>query len=327
MSTNPHTRTDVGGMDPALRYRGFADHELGSVPALEPPEGFTAKHGPDGAVVRPFTTHYCPGCEHGTLTRLIGREVSRRNADDRAVAVVSVGCSVFAYNYLDVDAVQAPHGRSPAMGTGIKRSLPDHLVFMVLGDGDALAIGLSETLQAAYRGEPITIFLVNNGIYGMTGGQMAPTTLPGATSTTSPFGRQLPLHGHPVDACALLSQIPTASYVRRVALGVKPPTKDLGPPDARGNARGFKASPLLEAERAIKDAFDVQEQGGFSFVEFLSTCNVNWRMRIMESKVRLHSEIVPAFPPGLFVDRMGVSPKGVVDPPPVTRPTPKEVPA
>lgn len=251
---------------------------------------------------------------------MIGRELGRRGILDKSICVVSVGCSVLAYNYLDVDCVQAPHGRSPAIGTGIKRVKPDHNVFMVLGDGDALAIGLSETLQAAHRGENMTVILVNNQIYGMTGGQMAPTTPIGSQSSTSPSGRNLENHGFPVDACALMAQVPGASYVKRVAMAPKPPKKERDPNDPRGLASGYKITPMRKTEKAIKEAFDASEKGGFAFLELLTTCNINWKMKVLESKDHIHNSTVPIFPEGLFVDRLGVAGKRVMDPLPITHP-------
>ncbi|MAH17379.1 MAG: 2-oxoglutarate oxidoreductase [Euryarchaeota archaeon] len=300
-------------------YSGFTHDPSGSLPTPEPPAGFTARHGPDQGIVQPFKTHYCPGCEHGTLTRAIGNEIVRRGELDRSIMIVSVGCSVLAYDYLDIDAIQAAHGRSPAVATGIKRLLPDHTIFMVQGDGDAAAIGLSETLQAAHRGEAITIFMVNNGIYGMTGGQIAPTTPIGSKTSTSPEGRTIDLHGHPVDTCALVSQTPGAAYVRRASITIAPPRKEVDQETPRGEARGFIARPAIKAEKAVREAFEVQERGGFAFVEFISTCNINWGMKVLESKVHAHEVMLPAFPVGLFVDRLGVSGK-TVDPRPATHP-------
>ncbi len=241
-------------------------------------------------------THYCAGCEHGTLTRLLASAVDARGARERAVLVSSVGCSVLAHEYLNLDAVQAPHGRAPAVMAGIKRVRPDLLVFGVQGDGDAVSIGLLELMNAANRGEPISIFLVNNAIYGMTGGQMAPTTPPGMVTTTTPAGRDVASTGRPIDATKLLLGLEGPSYIRRVFLPVAPTSS----PDTF-NARG-----ALEGEAAIRHAFETQERGGFSFVEFVSTCWVNWKVSILESKRYAARVLAPLFPPGLYRDRFGV---------------------
>jgi len=241
-------------------------------------------------------THYCAGCEHGTLTRLIASALHELGARERTVLVDSVGCSVLAHEYINTDAIQAPHGRAPSVMTGIKRLRPDLLVFAVQGDGDAVSIGLSELLYAANRGEPITVFLVNNGIYGMTGGQMAPTTPAGMVTMTTPHGRDVAVTGPPIDASKLLATLEGPAYVKRVLLPVTPtPSEDLY------NARGS-----LEGEKSVRNAFRVQEMGGFSFVEFVSTCNVNWKMSILQSKHYATEVLAKVFPPGLFKDKFGV---------------------
>ncbi len=238
-------------------------------------------------------THYCAGCEHGTLTHLIASALEALGARERAVLVNSVGCSVLAPDYLNVDAVEAPHGRAPAVMTGIKRARPDLLVFSIQGDGDAASIGLLELLNAANRGDPITIFLVNNAIYGMTGGQMAPTTPVGMVTTTSPRGRDLALSGPPIDASKLVASFERPAYVRRVFLPVMPTAS----PEFY-NARG-----ALEGARAVRHAFEVQERGGFAFVEFVSTCNVNWKMSVLDSKRYAAEVLAPLFPAGVLRDR------------------------
>jgi 2-oxoglutarate/2-oxoacid ferredoxin oxidoreductase subunit beta len=241
-------------------------------------------------------THYCAGCEHGTLTRLIAAALDDLGVRERTVMVSSVGCSVLAHEYINVDAVQAPHGRAPAVLTGLKRMLPDRLVFSVQGDGDAVSIGLLELLYAANRGEPITIFLVNNAIYGMTGGQMAPTTPAGMVTTTTPHGRDIAQTGRPIDAARLVASLEGPAYVKRVFLPVRPTAS----PDLY-NARG-----ALEGERAVRNAFEVQQRGGFAFVEFVSTCNINWKMSILESKWYAAEVLAPLYPEGLYRDRFGV---------------------
>ena len=241
-------------------------------------------------------THYCPGCEHGVLTRLVANAIEELGVREKTVIVDLVGCSVFAHEYIDVDAVQAPHGRAPAVMTGIKRVRPDLLVFAVQGDGDAVSIGLLELMYAANRGEPITVFLVNNAIYGMTGGQMAPTTPGGMVTTTTPRGRDVASTGAPMDASKMISGLEGPSYVKRVLLPVVPVR----------SGELYSAQGPLEASKSVMNAFKVQMMGGFSFVEFVSTCNINWKMGILESKRYAAEVLAKTFPPGLYRDRMGV---------------------
>lgn len=241
-------------------------------------------------------THYCAGCEHGTLTRLIANAIEELDLREKTVVVDSVGCSVFAHEYINVDAVQAAHGRAPAVMSGIKRVRPDLVVFAVQGDGDAVSIGLQELIYAANRGEPITVFLVNNAIYGMTGGQMAPTTPEGMVTTTTPQGRDTHYTGPPIDASKLLSGLDGASYVKRVFLPVAPlKSRDL-----------YSAAGPLEGARSVVNAFKVQLAGGFSFVEFVSTCSINWKMSVLDSKKYAAEVLAKVFPPGLCKDKMGV---------------------
>jgi 2-oxoglutarate ferredoxin oxidoreductase subunit beta len=244
-------------------------------------------------------THYCAGCEHGVLTRLVANAIDELGVREKTVLVDSVGCSVFAHDYINTDAVQSPHGRAPAVMTGIKRVRPDLLVFAVQGDGDAVSIGLLELVYAASRGEPITVFLVNNAIYGMTGGQMAPTTPTGMVTTTTPRGRDLIDTGPPLDATKLLAGLEGPSYVKRVFLPVAP----------MGTTDLYSARGSLEGAKSVLNAFKVQLRGGFSFVEFISTCSVNWKMSVLESK-RYSSEVLTKiFPPGLYKDKMGIETK------------------
>ncbi len=241
-------------------------------------------------------THYCAGCEHGVLTKLIANAIEELELREKCVVVDSVGCSVFAHDYLNVDAVQAAHGRAPAVMAGIKRVRPDLTTFAVQGDGDAVAIGLQELIYAATRAEPITIFLVNNAIYGMTGGQMAPTTPEGMVTTTTPEGRDTLYTGTPIDASKLLGSLDGPSYVKRVFLPVAPlKSRDL-----------YSAAGPLEGARSVVNAFKVQLAGGFSFVEFISTCSVNWKMSILDSKKYAAEVLTKVYPPGLFKDKMGV---------------------
>lgn len=246
-------------------------------------------------------THYCAGCEHGTLTRLIAHALDHLSLRERTVMVDSVGCSTLAHDYINVDAIQSPHGRAPAVMCGVKRLRPDLVLFSVQGDGDALSIGLLELLYAANRGEPITIFLVNNAIYGMTGGQMAPTTPSGMITTTSPFGRDTRYTGPPLDACKLVSSFERPAYVRRISLPVAP----LPRPDEPYSARG-----PVEGAKIVENAFKVQLLGGFSLVEVVSTCSVNWKMSILESKRYAEDVLAKIFPPGVFKDRFGVEKRG-----------------
>lgn len=242
-------------------------------------------------------THYCAGCEHGTLTRLIANALNDLDLREKTVMVDSVGCSVFAHEYINVDTVQAPHGRAPAVMAGIKRVRPDLTVFAVQGDGDAVSIGLLELINSANRGEPITVFLVNNGIYGMTGGQMAPTTPEGMVTTTTPYGRDTTYTGPPLDASKILASLDRTAYVRRIVLPILPLPKTPGMYNARGPVDGA---------RIVENAFKVQMMGGFSFVEVLSSCNINWKMSILESKRYVADVMSKVFPPGLFKDKFGV---------------------
>ncbi len=241
-------------------------------------------------------THYCAGCEHGTLTRLIANALNDLGLREKTVMVDSVGCSVFAHEYINTDAIQAPHGRAPAVMAGVKRVRPDLVVFTVQGDGDAVSIGLLELLNAANRGEPVTIFLFNNGIYGMTGGQMAPTTPEGMITTTTPFGRDVKYTGQPIDASKLVAGFERAAYVRRIFLPVVP-LKVPGLYSARGPVDGAKI---------VENAFKVQLMGGFSFVEIIGTCSINWKMSILESKKYASEVLAKVFPPGLYKDKFGI---------------------
>lgn len=245
--------------------------------------------------------HYCQGCEHGGLTRLIASAIENLGIQGRTVMIDSVGCSVLAFEYLNVDHIQSPHGRAPAVAAGLKRARPELVVYTVQGDGDSLAIGLLEFMYAAIRGQPISIFLVNNAIYGMTGGQMAPTTLKGQITTTTPYGRDIELTGAPVDACKLLSTIDGSAYVKRVSLAIS----EIETP--RGKSYSIKN--ILEAKQAIENAFKAQMMGGFSFVECLSSCWVNWKLPIMEAKRFVNERLVKQYPLGTYKDRFGIEKK------------------
>lgn len=224
-------------------------------------------------------THYCPGCTHGTIHRLVAEVLDELDVRERAVGIAPVGCSVLAYNYFDMDFAEAAHGRAPAMATGIKRVSPGAVVFTYQGDGDLAAIGTAEIVHAANRGELFTTIFVNNAIYGMTGGQMAPTTLPGQVTTSSPTGRDVALAGHPIRMAELIGGLPGSAYVTRQAVL-----------DVRG---------IRRTKRAIKNAFRAQLEGlGFSMVEVLSTCNTNWGMSPQEALEWAKTHMVDYFPLG-----------------------------
>jgi len=227
------------------------------------------------------STHYCPGCTHGTAHRLIAEVIDEMGLKGKTIGVASVGCSVFAYNYFDVDFVQAPHGRAPAMATGVKRVLPERVVFTYQGDGDLASIGTAEIVHAAARGENITVFFLNNTNYGMTGGQMAPTTLPGQKTTSSPRGRDVETQGYPIRASEMIATLDGASYVVRRSL--------------------HDPKSIRLAKKAIRTALEVQVRGlGFSMVELLSTCSTNWGMTPVEALHWLENNMVPYYPLGDF---------------------------
>ena len=228
--------------------------------------------------------HFCPGCTHGVVHKLVAEALEELDIIGRTIGVASVGCSAFAYNYFSCDMQQAAHGRAPAVATGIKRVHPDLAVFTYQGDGDLAAIGTAEIVHAAMRGEKITAIFVNNAIYGMTGGQMAPTTLLGQKATTAPFGRQKDLHGSPIRMCEMLSTLDGCAYAERVMVA--------------------DPASIVKAKRAIKKAFELQLAGaGFTIVELLSTCPTNWGLTPVEATGWLKENLVPYFPLGVFADR------------------------
>ncbi len=232
--------------------------------------------------------HYCPGCTHGIIHRLVAEAIDELGVEGRTIGVASVGCSVFAYNYFNCDMVQAAHGRAPAVATGVKRSDPNNIVFTYQGDGDLAAIGTAETVHSAARGENITVIFVNNAIYGMTGGQMAPTTLPGQVTQTSPYGRDVNTVGYPVKICEMLSKLDGATYLERVAV------------DDVKHVRAAKA--------AIKKAFQNQIEGkGFSLIEVLSTCPTNWGMTPENALTWLRENMIPYYPLGVYKDKFAES--------------------
>ena len=223
--------------------------------------------------------HYCPGCGHGVAHRLIAEVIDELGIQEQTIGVAPVGCAVFAYNYLNVDMTEAAHGRASAVATGIKRMLPDKYVFSYQGDGDLAAIGTGETIHTCNRGENILIVFINNGIYGMTGGQMAPTTLVGMKSTTTPFGREVPVMGNPLKITELIAQLPGVMYCTRVAVNTP------------NNVR--------KAKKAILKGFKYQElKQGLSFVEIVSNCPSNWKMTPKESNKWLEDNMLPFYPLG-----------------------------
>jgi len=223
--------------------------------------------------------HYCPGCGHGTAHRLVMEVVEEMDIQTETIGVAPVGCSVLAYNYMDVDMQEAAHGRAPALATGIKRLFPDKFVFTYQGDGDLAAIGTAETIHACNRGENITIIFVNNGIYGMTGGQMAPTTLPGMKSSTSPYGRDTKLMGNPLKITELVAQLPGTYFVTRQAVHT--------PAAAR------------KAKKALRKAFENQKlKKGLSFVEIVSNCNSGWKMTPNDANQWMVDNMFPFYPLG-----------------------------
>ncbi|MHB9154358.1 MAG: thiamine pyrophosphate-dependent enzyme [Endomicrobiales bacterium] len=236
--------------------------------------------------LKPAPHLYCAGCGHGIIHRIVAEVIDELKVRERTVAIAPVGCAVFAYDYFNFDVTEAPHGRPPAVATGIKRVLPDHIVFTYQGDGDLAAIGTAETIHCANRGENITTIFVNNANYGMTGGQMAPTTLIGQKTATTPFGRDPKRDGYPVKVCELLSSLEGVEYLERVS--VSSPRNVLG------------------AKKAIKKAFQNQIEGkGFSLVEVLSQCPVDWGMSPHDAIGWVDDVLMKTFPLGVYKDRSG----------------------
>ena len=230
---------------------------------------------------KPF--HYCPGCTHGIIHRLVAESLDELGIGETAIGVAPVGCAVFAYDYFNCDMMEAAHGRAPAVATGIKRVCPDKAVFTYQGDGDLASIGTAEIIHAATRGEKITTIFVNNAIYGMTGGQMAPTTLPGQVTTTSPYGRDVNHCGWPVRVSEMLATLNGPAYIERVSVHDVPHIK--------------------KAKAAIKKAFQLQMEGkGFTLVEVLSTCPTNWGQTPQEALQWLQSSMIPTYPLGVYKD-------------------------
>jgi 2-oxoglutarate ferredoxin oxidoreductase subunit beta len=232
---------------------------------------------PDSLEEKPF--HYCPGCTHGVIHRLVGEAIDKLGVRERTVGVAPVGCSVMAYEYFKTDMHEASHGRAMAVATGIKRGRPNLVVFTYQGDGDLASIGMAETVHACNRGEKITVIFVNNAIYGMTGGQMAPTTLPGQIASTCPLGRNVELAGHPIRVVEMLKELKTPAYLTRVSV--------------------HSAKHILQAGKAIRNAFKYQVDGVcFSLVEVLSTCPTNWGQLPVEAGQWLEQNMIPYYPLG-----------------------------
>jgi len=230
-------------------------------------------------VLDPRVTHYCPGCTHGVAHRLVAEVLEEMGEVENTIGVASVGCSVFIYNYFEIDFVEAAHGRAPAMATGIKRVYPDRTVFTYQGDGDLASIGMGEIVGAASRGERITVIFINNANYGMTGGQMAPTTLPGQRTTSSPTGRDVNRQGHPIQTAELLSTLEGSAYIVRRSL--------------------HSTREIRRAKQAIRTAFEVQKHDlGFALVELLSTCPTNWGISPVDSRDWIEERMLPFYPLG-----------------------------
>ncbi len=231
------------------------------------------------ALLTDMPSHYCPGCTHGVAHRLIAEVLDEMELRDQTIGVAPVGCSVFAYWYFNCDFVEAAHGRAPAMATGIKRVLPDRIVFTYQGDGDLASIGMAEIMHAAGRGENITVIFLNNAIYGMTGGQMAPTTLPGQKTSSSPLGRDVEQAGFPLHMCEILATMEGTSYIVRRSL--------------------HDPKNIRQAKKAIRTAFETQKAGlGFSMVELLSTCGTNWGLSPLDALKFVEDRMVPVYPIG-----------------------------
>ena len=224
---------------------------------------------------------YCPGCTHGIIHRLVAEAIDELGIADRTIGIAPVGCAVFAYNYFDVDMLQAAHGRAPAVATGAKRAKPENIVFTYQGDGDLASIGAAEIVHAAARGENITVIFVNNAIYGMTGGQMAPTSLIGQKTTTSPLGRSVEKNGNPIRVSEMLATLDGPAYIERVSV--------------------HDVKHVMAAKKAILKAFKNQVEGkGFSMVEVLSTCSTNWGMTPTEALKWLEANMIPQYPLGVY---------------------------
>ncbi len=228
--------------------------------------------------------HYCPGCTHGIIHRLVAEAIDELGIEGRTIGVAPVGCAVMAYDYFTCDMVEAAHGRAPAVATGLKRALPENIIFTYQGDGDLASIGMAETVHSATRNENITVIFVNNAIYGMTGGQMAPTSLPGQVTQTSPYGRDVKTAGFPIRVCELLATLDGPEYIERVAVN---------------NVKNVK-----NAKKAILKAFKNQVEGkGFSLIEVVSSCPTNWGMTPTAALEWVENKMLPYYPLGVYKDR------------------------
>ena len=237
---------------------------------------------PQALTDAPF--HYCPGCTHGIIHRLVAEAIDELGIEGKTVGVAPVGCAVMAYDYFACDMVEAAHGRAPAVATGLKRAMPENIIFTYQGDGDLASIGMAETVHAATRNENITIIFVNNAIYGMTGGQMAPTSLPGQVTQTSPYGRDVNTAGYPIKVSEMLSALDAPYYIERVAVN---------------NVKNVK-----NAKKAILKAFKNQVEGkGFSLIEIVSTCPTNWGMTPSKALEWVDTNMIPYYPLGVYKDR------------------------
>ena len=231
----------------------------------------------------PVVTNYCPGCTHGIVNRLVAEVIDELGIEGDTVGIAPVGCSVMAYNFFGCDMIEAAHGRAPAVATGVKRVHPENIVLAYQGDGDLASIGMAETVHAATRGENITIIFINNAIYGMTGGQMAPTSLPNQVTQTSPYGRDVDTAGYPIRVCELLSSLDGVAYLERVTV------------DSPKNVR--------KAKKAIKKAFETQRDGlGYSLVEVVATCPTNWGMTPQQAFAWMRENMLPYYPLGVYKD-------------------------
>ena len=228
--------------------------------------------------------HYCPGCTHGIIHRLVAEAIDELGCEGNTIGVAPVGCAVMAYDYFACDMVEAAHGRAPAIATGLKRTFPENVIFTYQGDGDLASIGMAETVHAAARNENITVIFVNNAIYGMTGGQMAPTSLPGQVTQTSPYGRDVNTVGYPIKVSEMLSTLDGPEYIQRVAVN---------------NVKN-----VLAAKKAIKKAFQNQIEGkGFSLIEVISSCPTNWGMTPQSALKWVEEKMIPYYPLGVYKDR------------------------
>lgn len=228
--------------------------------------------------------HYCPGCTHGIIHRLVAEAIDELGCEGNTIGVAPVGCAVMAYDYFACDMVEAAHGRAPAIATGLKRTFPENVIFTYQGDGDLASIGMAETVHAAARNENITVIFVNNAIYGMTGGQMAPTSLPGQVTQTSPYGRDVNTVGYPIKVSEMLSTLDGPEYIQRVAVN---------------NVKN-----VLAAKKAIKKAFQNQIEGkGFSLIEVISSCPTNWGMTPQNALKWVEEKMIPYYPLGVYKDR------------------------